>query len=317
MKRYFFRASLDAHLQLAKFYHFMWPSAAALWNLRWQVAGFKSVYPLASEKDYQSRFISGSGIHGASIEQACIRSTWEENQESYAQFLLFQTFGIYESWIAEILDLFSENVRKVEKGLQFPSGGSSSTGVLYALGKLIPSESAFLRDAFYTPRNAPQPFSSTRLDGLLITYRAFKECRNCFAHDGGVVSQQAKLACDAYSALTNPRDLGLTELPVMPSQAVDSPVRLSLRGCVGFTDVVLKIMSTLDAELSRSIKAEKIFYADLKKRISIENQGRLLKSEPRARQTKVRMIIYNLGYPTFVVTEELCEKLKAKGIINY
>ena len=117
MTRYFFRPSVDAQKQLTAFFHFMWPTAAALWNLRWQVAGFRAACPSCTERELESRFVLGSGIHGASLHQACIDATWTDNQQSFAQFLLFQTFSTYESWVSEILDLLSVRNRDLEKGL--------------------------------------------------------------------------------------------------------------------------------------------------------------------------------------------------------
>ncbi|HVT27839.1 MAG TPA: hypothetical protein VHE81_07470, partial [Lacipirellulaceae bacterium] len=102
MKRYFFTPSLDAQTQLSAFFQFFWTAASAMWNLRWQVQGFSSAYPGCSESDLQQRFVLGSEIHGASLKRTCIENTWDQNRGTFGQFLLFQSFGIYESWIADI-----------------------------------------------------------------------------------------------------------------------------------------------------------------------------------------------------------------------
>ena len=40
MKPLFFSASNDVISQITDLYDFVWPTASAIWNLRWQVKGF-------------------------------------------------------------------------------------------------------------------------------------------------------------------------------------------------------------------------------------------------------------------------------------
>jgi hypothetical protein len=295
----------------------MWPTAAALWNLRWQVAGFRSVCPKCTEGDFQKRFVLGSGINGASLEMACIRSTWSDNQEHFAQFLLFHTFSIYESWIADMLDLFNVKSRTTEKGLQFPTNLAEKKGISFAISRLTSTKSQILEASYYKCQSSAAPFDPAVLENLMIVYRAFKECRNCFAHEGGNCSVAAKEACDKYRKITSPAEINAKELPLMLSQVSGTPVKLSLRGCVGFTDIVLKLVSTIDLELSRSDKAESILIADLKSRISGYWSKRLLKSDPKARRHKINHQLYGIGYPRFDVTDDLCEFLRTHKIITY
>ena len=207
--------------------------------------------------------------------------------------------------------------RDLEKGLQFPTDATGSRGILPTVASLTATKSPLLEAAFYVPRSAVYPFDPNLLEKLMCVYRAFKECRNCLAHDGGECSASAKEACDNFATISTPSDIGVSELPEMPVQIIGSPIALSLRGCVGFTDIVLKIIALLDLELSRSQKAETVFTDDLLRRTDLKDRGRLLKSDPVARRKKVRKLIHGLRYPSFIVTEELCEKLKAKKIIRY
>jgi hypothetical protein len=48
MAYYFFPATRFAASQITDLFDFVWPTAAALWNLRWQVAGFLKEAPAST-----------------------------------------------------------------------------------------------------------------------------------------------------------------------------------------------------------------------------------------------------------------------------
>lgn len=316
MKRYFFQSSRDAQIQISSFFHFLWTMDAALWNLRWQVSGFSSAYPGCSEQDLQNRFVLGSGINGALVEKICIENTWAQNQESVARFLLFQTFGFYESWIADILDLLKVNGRDAEKGLQFPSNIAKKCGIGFTLAKLTAKPSSTLDKAFYVSGSKSNPFVMARLEKMLICYRAFKECRNCLAHEGGICSTEAKEASDAYSAITA-ADLGVTARPELPPQAAGTPITLTVHGCVGFTDVILKLIAMLDLELCRTAKAESVFIDVLLDRVSHNDRTRLWTADSAKRRGSIRSLIFGLGFPKPEVSDEFCEWLRSHKIVRF
>jgi hypothetical protein len=92
----FFRSSRSAFKQVTELFDFVWPTATALWNLRWQVAGFVSVRSDATSEELAKRFTEGSGIHGANIKKACLEMNWDQQQSQFAKFLLTDLFAIYE-----------------------------------------------------------------------------------------------------------------------------------------------------------------------------------------------------------------------------
>jgi len=50
--------------RLTEVFDFVWPTATAIWNLRWQVAGYVSASPAATESKLAGRFVAGSGTCG-------------------------------------------------------------------------------------------------------------------------------------------------------------------------------------------------------------------------------------------------------------
>src|SRR5271166_4590543 len=86
MARYlFFETSRSAFQQVSDLFDFVWPTAVALWNLRWQVQGFAGTKTHVTKAELHGRFVLGSGVHSANIERACLDTTWEEQQGQFAK----------------------------------------------------------------------------------------------------------------------------------------------------------------------------------------------------------------------------------------
>src|SRR3990172_7350655 len=100
----FFDQSKAAFAQITDLFDFVWPTAASMWKLRWQVAGYFAARPNATVEDLEGRFVSGSGIHGANLKRACVDQTWTRQQERFAKFLLIDTCATYEAWISGTLE---------------------------------------------------------------------------------------------------------------------------------------------------------------------------------------------------------------------
>ena len=101
MARYlFFETSRSAFQQVSDLFDFVWPTAVALWNLRWQVQGFAGTKTHVTKAELHGRFVLGSGVHSANIARACLDTTWEEHQGQFAKFLLIDLFALYEGWLS-------------------------------------------------------------------------------------------------------------------------------------------------------------------------------------------------------------------------
>lgn len=258
----FLPESRDALNAITGSFDFVWPTAAAMWNLRWQVQGYVQAVPTATVEDLFGRFVAGSGIHGANLKRSCLEQTWEEQQERFAAFLLTALFGYYEHWESQVVDKLSlESFGMSPKSLQFPShthkGRPAGIGVLFstiAANKSIPLE------GFLYPELAQHRLNSiARIEGHLKCYRYFKELRNCLVHGNGAANAKLKGAYDEFLPVASTTALGLPEVPVHYLPVVNSKTTISLRGVVGFSNIVQRIIVTLDAEISKFVKSEDVF----------------------------------------------------------
>jgi hypothetical protein len=313
----FFEASRRTFDQVTGMFDFFWPTAAAMWNLRWQVDGYLRVRPDVTPTELSNRFVVGSDIHGANLKRACVEQTWEKQQEEFAKFLLINIFAIHESYLKIVLDDIGRHNQDLVKQLQFPTGigrTGQKTGVWGAIDNITLLESTMLKNAFYSSLLAHSKNKKANLDNLMKCYRYFKECRNSLAHNGGSADVKAVAAYNDFTLVANTRDLGVKEVPHHSAIILGAPIHLSLRGVVGFCDIVLKIIVTIDAELSRSTSSEKIF-----KKYWFEMHGRKYTLKTNNAEKKARQLsrlVGKLHLPLPRTTDEIELYLKNNGLVN-
>jgi hypothetical protein len=291
MNKLFFNSSRQAVCSITDIFDFVWPTATAMWNLRWQVDGFLRAQPTASEDTLTSRFAGGSEIRGANLRAACINMTWQQQKEKFAKILLIEICALYEAWLEELsseLALASFDC----KGFQFPSNGPRGFSASLSCAQVnISSE---MQGCIFPALARNRKYSMQRVENLLKCYRFFKESRNSVIHKGSLCHQALVDAYRDYAPLSR-NDLGLPEKPVCTSSHnLGDRISLQLRGVVGFADVVLRLITTLDAELCKCQEAEAVL-----KNLWIGTHGGVVKlpSEISKKHRKASGLIVNLNLP--------------------
>ncbi len=313
MPRYFFSATKSAHEQITSLFDFVWPTATAMWNLRWQVDGFLRAMPTATVPDLHARFSQGADIHGANLKRACVTHTWEEQKEVFAKILLTNSIAIYEGWIEEVLDVLGKNTPALGKALQFPTTGANR-GIKSAVSTLTASESTALKISLHPALANAEKYDWANLDAMLLCYRFFKEQRNCEIHRGGVADQKLIDAYNQFSLVASPASLGVAEVPIHTAPLIAKPIKISLRGVVGLTDIVLKIITTLDAELCRSKDSEPPFITKWK---TIHHTPKTLSKVPKKRTRQVEDLAKEAGFPKPRDPMQLGNWLSSKGLTRF
>lgn len=247
------------------------------------------------------RFVAGSGITGANLTRACIELTWEEQQAEFAKFTLFNLFAIYEGWLALTLSIIG--MQSIEKNLHFPTStatNGSLLGIGNALARLQQHQSPAMKQAFYVALRKHPKNSSGKIENLLKAYRCFKEFRNALMHGGGIAESKCMDAYLQYSTLV-PSDLGVSEMPKVLAPTLGSPIKLSLRGVVAFSDLILRLVATLDAEFACTVGAEKEFTSQWRTHFTEPGGARaksfMLSSHAATRERHVRRLVGKLGLP--------------------
>ena len=327
---HYFPETVDAVTEITETFDFLWPTAAAIWNLRWQVNGLLGEVPDASDEVLRARFVDGSGLHGPNVRRFVTERTWEYQQQQLARVLLIELFAIYEGWCARVvLRVAGKEDSAQVKSLQFPTGPKKKRdgtvkldksglpvigGVGPAVAALTETKSQFLADNVVPRLRAAKKCAvkAGHLDNLLTVYRYFKEARNCWAHAGGDATSDAAEQYELAVAL-KPADLDVKEVPVMLPTVTGRPVALSLRGVVGLGDIVIRILTTLDADLAVASAAEHVL---LQKWRDTNGLGIVFASGATRRSEQVASGFKAIRLPKPVSVEEAVKFLAAHRVAH-
>lgn len=309
MPHYFFSETESAQEAITGLYDFVWPTAAGMWNLRWQVRGYLDAVPNATKAQLESRFIEGADIRGANLRRSCMEHTWERQKSAFAHIVLTNAIAIYEGWAEAVVDDLSAPAG-YEKKLQFPG----PNGVSMVVTQLTTTESAVLRDNLYATYTAGQKYAWAHMEAMLRCYRFFKEMRNCLMHGGGLADQRLAIAYAAFEPYATTAALGVAEVPRHVRPIENEPVMLNLRGVVGFSHVILKIMASIDAELCRAQAAEPVFAARWR---AVHSRRRDLPSSETRRLERIRRMIRHAGFPRPTNLEAFSAWLTAQGLLSF
>ena len=91
----------------------------------------------------------------------------------------------------------------------------------------------------------------------MLCYRYFKESRNCYMHKNFFVSQQLIESYNNYLPVANATDLATKEPPEIIPPTLGQPAKLSMRGVIGFSEIIMRIIIISDAYLLKNKCAEK------------------------------------------------------------
>ena len=318
----FLSSSTDSSHALTELFDFVWPTSAALWNFKWQANGFLAAYPQASEDELRSRFVLGSGVRGVNVKRIATERTWADIQQWFSRVLLSEACSLFEGWVESALDELAvpPAIRKkgrnpLDKKLQFPtefdSAGKVTGGSAYAVEQVVGvTPSPIMMKCFQPIQLKNKKNSSSKIDNLLICYRVFKQARNDFVHHGGRASDKTISDYSNY-AVETPATLGVKEKPVLAQPIKGQVIKLSLRGVVGFSDVVLRLIATYDQLLTCSPCAD----IALKKKWLEVHKGRVIvKAAGAARDKQIASLIKQCNLPNPSDLTALFNHLSAEGL---
>ena len=257
--RLFFVQSKLLEAQITDLFDDVWPTVTAWKNLRWQVKGYHFEHPNYDNSQLTQRFVEANDkSNRPNLYRRCIQEPWEDQEYRIASNLLLNTFACFEGWVDEILKILGLHTKTRATNFQFPSKWVNELLTMQSGGNQV------IVDAFFDAyKGASKRYNLGHLNNYYIAYRYFKECRNIIVHSGGIVSNKLISAQKSYQSLSK-EDLDVKEVPAFYAAQFDKPLSISLRGVVGFTQIVLNIVSTLDIEFIKCKNADSYFINHLK-----------------------------------------------------
>ena len=233
---------------------------------------------------------------------------WEENT-AYNSIAVFEDFT---AGLAKLTGLNKNGQRDFAENLQFPNATnpkekSRTKAILKMGGTAVDLANAFIYDPAVARRNV-----GSNIDYLLICYRYFKEVRNALAHNGGKANQRTVDSYNNFSSIAS--KLGTKEIPqISVVSSVGDNVNVSLRGAIGFTDVLLRIIATYDVEFS----ALKICEAELKQRFQPQIKGNYVQGDQVKKDKRLVSALKSYDFPTINPQSGLRNFLKREGLIPH
>jgi hypothetical protein len=313
----FFKESGNFARRNAQLFDFAHTSSAALWNLRWQVQGFVGVHTAATESELSGRFAIGSGIRANNLRGTCIETSWEDQLEQFAQIVSTSLIAMYEGWAEELMSKFGSGLAKQ---VQFPTRGKYGQVISGGVGDALAQARASgisnrIERAFYPKYATHRKCSLRSLDALLALYRYHKEIRNSFVHRGGIANDKAEEAWRNASTLKN-SDIGGRSAPALSIVKEGEIVKTSLYEAIQLSDVLLRIVHTIDAELCFTSVGEQAFLNDWR-----NNEGaRALRTLPAGHDKKaetIKKIVRRMGYLPPADIDAVYELGHRAGLVIY
>ena len=311
MEEFFFSATKKSLNNITNMYNAVWPMAVGLWNLRCTVKGIQAEYPTISQIELAEKFCVGSGIKRLDFRNGFLGHTWAEQQSDFAWILLNSTFPIYESWIQDMKENVFVDTEIKEKHFEFPD---TIEGVIE---RTRSNQSDMLTQSLYPiylkKKKNKKEYSLSKIKNLLYCYRVFKEMRNCYMHKGSIASEKLMEAYNNYILHCSPQDINMKEKTELPSLELGTPITPSLRGVVGFSAVLIRILVTLDTELMCSREAEKVFDQQFK------NKHKVLPSlnpDKNKALAQIKRYVRQSGFLPPIELEVVMAYLLRKGLVS-
>lgn len=314
MNKSYFIETESALNNITNLFNDVWPLAVGLWNLRCSVNGIIHEYPAITEPELAAKFSKGSAIHGVNYKQAFVDKTWEEQQGTLAWIILNDAFAIYEGWLARICENYFSKEKDFIKSFQFPVDKKYKMNVKAVLTKICVSANSEISNSFYASYSNPNKpkIDFNHINEYLYCYRAFKEARNCYMHFGGIANDKLIFAYKDYVTYCSRSTLDVKELPefIMPIRG--SSIVLSLRGVVGFSQILIKLLLTLDAELIKTESANEEYLRRFREK---HGSKTILKQIDVDANKQIERYSMQCGFHKPINTDQLRLWLKMKGIV--
>ena len=242
----FFTQSKLLEAQITEVFDELWPTVTAFKLLRWQVRGYYEECSIDNNTRLTSKFVEPEDkSNRPNLYRMCVEESWADMEYRIAKNLLTNIFACYENWAASICKAL-QLPRDACKWLQFPN--TTRNNYQSVLNYMAGRGNQDIITAFYdTYKTKNRNYNINKLNNWILLYRYYKECRNAIIHNGGQTTQNLINAYNSVCQFTA-QDLDVEESPNIIQTNIGDPIQLSLRSVVGFSEIVLKIVSTLDVE---------------------------------------------------------------------
>jgi hypothetical protein len=303
INRYFFQDTNTFHEEIVALHDFVLPTATALWTFRKLIEREFEEDPTTTVSALSAKYNNAPGTRESTNLVVPFRNhTWEMQRERLAEVALVNIIALFEMWCDDICEIFGKE--KLAAELQYPTNNTVSHGIRFALQELRVNGSVILSNSIQTTLVQGRKYSLASLDNLLRCYRYFKELRNCLMHRGRECDGKLWGAQSAFIPVASAPALGMDFVPEHLIFKRGDQVHLSLHGVLGFTDVILRIATTVNAELVATLAGEQVLIERIKSNTQIP-----------VRPEKIPSLFTTLGWTGATLTPDLLNFLRQSGAV--
>lgn len=315
----FFNATEAFLNQLNDFFVFLWPSQIALWHLRKEINTLSQDIEHLTNQDLIKRFAKNSGIHSANLLKACVNINWDEQVNIYSRLMLVNVIAMYEGLASEILNemkLADKDSNKLRLDHKYGRKAIDSLKDGRIMEQLEISRepiSEAIYSSIYPTINSNDKYDKNVALNRMKCFRCFKEIRNCLIHNNGFATKKCEESYNAYSPIASPADLHIKKEPICGPILTGDQISITIYGVVGFSDLLIKMALSIDAELSyakvcENILVEKFEQKKIAKRTLNKNQA--------TRLEQVKRLIRKSGLPTPINVTTIEKLLLSKSLVT-
>jgi hypothetical protein len=299
--------------RLAESHDFFAGSEVALWNLRWQMAGFSSMSKGVTQPLISAKFADHLGRKGSNAYSLILQRSWKESEATLNQMRLLSVFSIYEAWADETSQELGLSASKHSKWKDLVQAKRPAllSAPRRSIGPIIGPNYRQMADVARRCRSS-SIYMPSRLATLGLCYRAFKELRNAMAHAGGTATLRTVTAVNNYhSALKYWK--GITKSPpAIGSLSVGDVVEVSDYSVVGLAEVLRIQIFTFDGMVSGSRAAYDASVAHFQSQIRTPMR---LPTNPSRREASFVRAWRAAALPAPVKAPRLMHDLIARGLL--
>ena len=256
MERVFFQAKRDALENITELYNFFHSLTVSFLFTRKEINRLNADSVATSDADFKNVIDPNTEVHGVGYRKAFIDTPWEEQEQQLAWILLNNLFAIHEGWASM---LYNERFRPYhyqektfEKALEYTE--LSSKFNKYFCSRT--NRSTLMENTFFDVYKNSSGLDFGKLDNYMLMYRFFKEARNCYMHGNKIASQKVINAYNSYAPISTLSDLDTNEVPIVNPPILRQPIQLNLRGIIGFSQFLRRILIISDINLIKAEAAE-------------------------------------------------------------
>ncbi len=300
MAQVFFNATKNALNSITELFQLVHPLRTSMHYTRGAIAQIAAVNPNANNNFFKASIDPDDTVHGTDYQEAFINTPWEKQEEQLAWLLLNNLFAIHEGWVDSI---FHERFEQKGYGKKNFIDGLESTGLSAKFSSYYvttPMRSQMLTDAFFDTYKNASRLDFSKIDNYMLMYRYFKEARNSFMHGNCIASQRLIDAYTAYLSIATETDLDVAEVPLVTPPVLGQTVHLNIRGVIGFSAFMQRILIISDANLLQTKSAEDEFLSRKPFQASLT-----LSTNAHRAKMQIEQACVNAGFLHPVWTEEL------------